>query len=231
MRHLRYILRPFFVALTISAVHAETVQKTVGSTPLNLPVPPAFCTLDQNNLRDGLFIAVITHLLQGTNKLVMTTADCAVLEKWRGGDNSAIQKYAIYYVPNAVENLTLPGETASLRKGLCDEMRKQGQATMDKAKEIASQRTREMNVDVKINDMTYIGVVDEDEHACYSAILVRGVGTDSKPFAISGIITSTIIQAKPIFLALYNPYEGEQTVQNGVQKSKTIAADFESTNR
>lgn len=227
----RILLAAFALALQTLLVHAENATRKVGDAEFNFAVPREYCVLDENNYRDSLFISVVKSLLQGaSNKLILLTVDCDRLKTWRDGDNSNILKYAMYYIPSALENLTLPGESQSLRKGLCQDMRKQGDSTLDKAKEIVAQKAKEMSANFAINSTSYIGVVDEDEHGCYAALLVNVKDTNGKSIVISSIVTSTVIHSKPLFFAIYNKYDGPETTQEGVERSKAVAADLDKAN-
>lgn len=228
---LRILLAPLVLVAQLGSVHAENVVRTVGETDLNLVVPSKFCVLDQNNYRDAIFIAVVTKLLQGMNKLILLTADCNILAKWRGGDNSPMSQYAMYYVPNSVEKLTLPGDPHSLRQGLCRDMRKQGGATLDQAKEIIAKKAQEMSANISVSGTNFIGVVDEDDHGCYAALVVNVKDAAGKNIVISSLITSTVIRSKPIFFAIYDPYVNSETTQHQVRRSKTIAADLDRANK
>ncbi len=231
MIDLRRLIAIAGVTLCTDASFAEVVSRKVGVTEINLAVPAGFCVLDSGNYRDALFISTVTHFLQGTNKLILLSADCAVLEKWRSGDNSGIRKYAVYYTPNAFENLTLPGAADTLRKGLCQEMRQQGESTVDAAKALIAEKAKAMSSKLAVNNVNYIGVVAEDEHACYSTFLLGLKDGGGNDVMMSGVITSTIMRAKPIFIGIYDSYQGPETLQAGVDRSKVVAAELEASNR
>ena len=125
--------------------YAEDVERSVGGSSFNFTVPAQFCVLNESNGRDAQFIDVIKKLLQyAQNKLILLTADCDRLKAYRLGEISNITRYALYYIPDDYENNTLSGGDQELRKELCQDMRKQGDATLSGVKEIVGKAAKDL---------------------------------------------------------------------------------------
>lgn len=210
---------------------AENASRKVGDADFNFAVPNGFCVAEEKNPRDAIFINVVRTLLKGANNtLIVLTVNCERLKTWRAGENGNILRYAMYYLPTNLETTTLPGETKQLRDDLCKDMRKQGDATLSGVKDIVANAAKELNANIAVNSTKYIGVVDEDDHGCYAALLVGVKGGDGKNILMSSVVTSTVVHGKPLFLAVYDEYKGPETTQEDVGRSKVVLADFDKAN-
>jgi hypothetical protein len=219
------------LALQTLLVQAENVTRKVGDTEFNFAVPREFCVLEESNARDAIFINVVRTLLRGaSNKLILLTVNCKRLKTWREGVAGNILRYAMYYIPDNLENSTLPGDNKKLRNELCQDMRKQGDATLAGVKDIVANAARELNANIAVNSTKYVGVVDEDDNGCYAALLIGVKGGDGKNILMSSIVTSTVIHGKPLFFAMYNQYDGPDTAKEDVDRSRIVAADFDRSN-
>jgi hypothetical protein len=123
-----------------------------------------------------------------------------------------------------------PGDKRSLRKGLCEDMRKQGESTIDQAKEIIAQKAKEMSANISVSGTNYVGVVDEDNNGCYVALVVGIKDAAGKNTLVSCLITGTVIHEKPVFFAMYDPYVSPDTTEDEVKRSKVIGADLDKAN-
>jgi hypothetical protein len=219
------------LALQTLVVHSETAKRTVGGTDFAFAVPREFCVLSESNSRDAIFINVVSTLLKGaSNRLILLTVKCDRLKTWREGVGGNILRYAMYYIPNNLETAAFPGDTQKLRKDLCQDMRKQGDATLAGVKDIVANAAKELNANIAVTGTKYVGVVDEDDHGCYAALLINVKGGDGKTIVMSSIVTSTVVHSKPLFFAIYNEYQGPEATQEDVDRSRIIAADFDRAN-
>ncbi|HZV22060.1 MAG TPA: hypothetical protein VE986_11010 [Hyphomicrobiales bacterium] len=231
MRIHKSLLLAAALILPAAPALAETASRVVGSDSFNFAVPTQFCVLSDSNPRDLQFINVVRRLLQGANnKLILVMVDCQRLKTYRAGDNGNIVRYAIYYTPDPYESGTLQGDNQALRKELCQDMRKQGDATLSGVKEIVAEAAKDLKANIAVNSTKYIGVIDEDSHGCYAALLIGVRGSDGKNLLMSSIVTSTVIHSKPLFFAMYNQYAGPETTQEDVARSKVVAANFDQAN-
>lgn len=228
----RILLLPLALAAQVALAQAESGVRTVGGVSFNLPAPKGFCVADEKHPIDAQFINVVSSLLSGAkNKLIMTTVDCGSLTKYRNRALDRLADYALYYTPYQVENVTLPGSDAAMRKEFCNAMRKQGNSTLDGVKDIVAQKAKELGQNFGVNSTSYIGVLDEDEHGCYSALLVGVSDGSGHTTIMSAVITSTVIRSKAIFLAYYAEYVSPETTTSGVQAAKMTAAELDAKNK
>jgi hypothetical protein len=230
------VYRIFFLSLalpfSIAAANADSVTRSLGAANLDFVLPKGHCLLEESNSYDARFINVVRTLFQGAkNTLILATAECGTRARLRSGAGEKVLNYAAYYTPDNLVADTVAGETKALRKSLCDDMRKQGQATLAGVKDIVAEKAKELRAKIAVTSTNYIGVIDEDDHGCYAALLVGVKGGDNSVTLMSSIVTSTVIHSKVFFMAYYSEYKGPKTTQLGVQASKDTAAKLDKRNR
>jgi hypothetical protein len=171
-----------------------------------------------------------TLLRNSKNTLIVLSMDCDRQLTYRNGVEGDIYDYSSYYIPEKHVTPTLKGDKAKFRKSLCNDMRKLGDATLAPVKDIVANAEKELNEEnVTVSSTKMIGVVGEDQHACYSALLV-GLRTDSNSILMSALIMATIVRGKPIFSAIYHEYKGPETTQRSLEEAKSLAAEFDARN-
>jgi len=219
------------LASQVVFAHADTVTRTVGSERFDFVVPKGQCVLEDSNPYDAKFIHVVSTLFQGAkNTLIVATVECGRRARLRKGETGNILNYTAYYTPDSFVNSTVDGETQSLRKGLCADMRKQGDATLAGVKDIVAEKAKELRAKIAVTSTSYIGVIDEDTHGCYAALLVGVKGADGKAILMSSVVTSTVIRSKPLFLAIYSEFKGPETTQAGVDAAKATFFELDQKN-
>lgn len=233
MRLRALFLVPLALALQIGSARSESVVRAVGGVDLNFSVPSNYCALGEDDKRDAVFInAMNTFLRNSGNRLILVMMECARLKTWRAGVNGPVLDYVTYYIPVASEAGTLPGDARSIRKVLCDSFRKQGDfsGALDRAKEAAAKSAKELLANIAIENSRFVGVLDEDDHGCYSGLLL-GVKNGETSVLLSAVVMSTVIHAKPLFSAIYREYKGPESMQSELQVVKAEAAALDAGNR
>jgi hypothetical protein len=215
----------------VTFVDAAEVTRPVGGVQVNFPILNGHCLTEDSNRRDAIFINRMATLLRNAkNRLIVLSMDCGRQRTWRDGDEGNIYDYSSYYIPVVHETQTLKGNKAALRKSLCDSMRKQGDATLAPVKDMVANAAEELNSNVAVNSTKMIGVVGEDQHACYSALLIGVRTADNENILMSAFITATVVRGKPIFSAIYHEYKGPETTQRSLEEAKSLAAVFDARN-
>ncbi len=218
-------------ALPGASACADSVRRSVGGIPFDLALPKGHCVLEDSNSHDAQFIKITSTLFEAAGKtLIVATARCDSRAKLRAGHASRLTNYAAYYVPAPWLNTTLNGHKAALRKEVCNEMRKQGQEAPPDLKDRVAKAAREMNTKIGVTSTKLIGVLDEDDHGCYTGLLIGTKDAGGKVTLVSSVVTSTVLHSKGLFLAYYNDYAGPETARTGVEASKATAAELDRTN-
>jgi len=216
---------------SVAFTHAAEVTRPVGGVQVNFPILNGYCLAEDSNDRDAIFIERMATLLRNSkNRLIVLSMDCGRQLTWRNGVEGDIYDYSSYYIPENHVTPTLKGDKAELRKTLCNDMRKLGDATLAPIKDMMANAEKELNENgVTVSSTKMIGVVGEDKHACYSALLV-GLRTATDNILMSVFIIATVVRGKPIFSAIYHEYKGPETTQRSLEEAKSLAAEFDAKN-
>jgi hypothetical protein len=215
----------------VTVADAAEVTRPVGVVNVNFPILNGFCLTEDSNPRDAIFINQMATLLRNSkSRLIVLSMDCGRQRTWREGDEGNIYDYSSYYIPVVHEAPILKGNKAALRKTLCTNMRKQGDATLRPIKDIVANAAEELNTNVAVNTTKMIGVVGEDQHACYSALLVGVRTPNNESIMMSALIIATVVRGKPIFSTIYHEYKGPETTQRSLEEAKSLAAAFDARN-
>jgi hypothetical protein len=215
---------------SVALTHGAEVTRPVGGVQVNFPILHDHCLAEDSNARDAVFINRMATLLRNAkSRLIVLSMDCDRQRTWRDGDEGNIYDYSSYYIPEKHLAPTLKGNKAQFRKALCNDMRKQGDAKLAPIKDIVAKAEKELNDNITVSNTKMIGVVGEDQHACYSALLV-GVRAGADNILMSAFIIATVVRGKPIFSTIYHEYKGPETTQRSLEEAKSLAADFDARN-
>src|SRR5262249_28991420 len=152
----------------VTVADAAEVTRPVGDVKVNFPILDGFCLTEDSNPRDAIFINQMATLLRNAkSRLIVLSMDCGRQRTWREGEEGNIYDYSSYYIHLVNEAPTLKGNKTAFRKSLCTNMRKQGDATLRPIKDIVANAAEELNTNIAINSTKMIGVVGQDQHACY----------------------------------------------------------------
>ena len=225
------LLAAIVLALQMAFAQAAEVVRAVGNTQITFPIQEGYCLAEESNPRDGIFINNMATLLRNAkNRLIVLMLDCARRTTLRNGVGGDILDYTSFYIPEANEAPIMEGDQASLRKDLCADMRKQGDATLAPVKDYVANAAKELNTTIAINSTKVIGVVGEDDHGCYLAILVGVRFAENKQLLRSVLITSTVVRGKLMFSGNYHEYKGPETTEQSLQEARALAEAFDAVN-
>jgi hypothetical protein len=229
-RMFRTVLALVVTILQPPLAEAGSVARSLGAERYNFPVPEGQCFLEDDNAGDAWFIERMKTLLKsGNTTLLALTAKCAARDALRSGFRGAIFDYAAYYAPNMALTNSLPGETQSLRKSVCSDIRKMRDVTPGDLKDVVEKSARDLQANIAVTNTKDLGVVDEDEHGCYSSVLI-GMRSGEKSTLTSSVVMSTVLRGKPVFLGVWSKYEGPETTIAGLQTLKAAALELDRQN-
>jgi hypothetical protein len=186
-------------------------QAQIGSVTLMLPAPEGHCQLTEQQPADARAIKVIGDALAGTqNELLAVSADCGQLEAWRASTVPALDDHAQYQTPIPAKDLYYP--RAPSVKQFCANARAQGEKTAAGATPDLNTRLEAAIKGAKYNETSFLGVLAEDDDACYFGQLLKmrtEIGTEKNQVTISA---TTLVKGKILFYNLYTVYRGPDTV-------------------
>jgi hypothetical protein len=144
---------------------------------LNLPPPAGYCELSEAQPSDaGMITAIGAMLDKGGNRLLVISAECRQLDDWQAGRRPLLANYAQYQTLKTWENSNLPAAPAEVIKGTCAQLRAQGEGLTTNMTPDVQRRFDEVMKTVKINEMKFLGVLDEGSTIPATQLCCSGYG-------------------------------------------------------
>jgi hypothetical protein len=224
----RFVFAAVLAAAATGATASETV---IGGVSINLPVPPGFCELSASNPADNNMITTIGGLVaKAGNKLLNMAADCQQLASWRAHKGNYLDDYAQYQTPAGQMDQLVASPQAAI-KDTCQTLRKQGSQLVANGTADMKSRIEETLKKVKLNEVSFLGVLDEDANACYAGQVQKmqvDNGSEKTQVILIGI---TVIKNKSIFVYRMAVYRGPDTAAGLLGQFKAMVATLSQANK
>ena len=211
--------------------HAQNLTGKMGQASFNLFVPQGYCEPNRSSSGERVFADYIDKAMENAKSRVMRSiASCAELQARRANSSSNIFDYIVYYFPQAVENTTLNGDRQANRKDACEDLRHQTDDAVKDVPDVVERTAREMRVKTSVKSIQYLGVLDEDQHGCYAALLSRNVDGKGTVYVMYVVVVRTVIHGKDLWAAVYSQYGDGAANTATLQLAKTTAAQLDQKN-
>jgi len=225
MRHLLLALTALVLCPAVGWCQSTIYQ--INGKSFDLPTPTGFCLPDAKNSNDALFIKAKTALMANYGYTVAKIA--ARCDELKRRDNP-VDLIIYYYYPDSTENQPpAQGSIQSQRKTICDDMRKETDASLSNVPDKVAETAKELHVNLSVSKVKSLGLLAEDSHACYSGILVTTKNA-AGPYIANVDYFGTVIHGKKIWASLYSKYQNPSESQKSLLLLESIAADLEAKN-
>ena len=213
-----------FLAATSSAMGG---QAQLGEVSVNLPPPQGFCDLSAAYPSDSRLLSAIGGLLgQGGNKLLGISADCGQLADWRSGRRPLLDDYAQYQTRLTTIDKP-PSETI---KQACASLRAEGEKILSNKMPDFKARIEAALTNVKVNQVSFIGVLAEEPRACY-ARLIQQVKTQAGTTKTQlNLFAVTTVKNRAIFVYRFAVYKDPDSITTMLPVFKKEVAAFFAAN-
>ncbi len=200
------------VLASMPLADAATVSVTVGGRPITLVIDPDQCELDRNDPSDSRVYDLVERGLAGQNQLLMAAADCLQIPPWRSGTRPTLDDFTQVQVNLALRERELGGREAATSREICTELRKQGDAIVN-GPEVTATRNRfnKLTDTVQLNATTFIGVVHEDDKACYAALVQKVRTEQGRDKLILSVFAHVVVRGRLLYI--YRFTEGDNFEQ------------------
>jgi hypothetical protein len=223
----RFVVISLFLGVTPSVVIGA--EATIGGVAIKLPAPAGFCDLSISNASDKRMLDIIGDLLtKSGNKLLGYSADCRQLTDWRTGKRKLLDDYMQYQTALATMNSSAPPEPI---QQTCATLRAEGEKILSNDLPDLKARAEKAIKNLKINETTFIGVLNEEPTGCYAGIiqsLRTEVNTEKTQVSV---FAATIIKNKAVFVYRFAIYQNPDSVSDLLNKLKVDVAALYAANR
>lgn len=220
------------VLSSMPAADARNVSVSIGGRQITLVIDPDQCELDRKNPSDKRVYDLVERGLEGQNQLLLAAADCQQIPPWRNGIRPTLDDFTQVQVKLTFREVDLTGQEASTSREICNVLRRQGDAIVS-GPEV--QRTRErfnsLSDSVKLNEATFIGVVYEDDQACYAS-LVQKVRTDQgRDKLVLTVYAHVVVRGRLLYLYRYTEGDRFEQLEKMTQLLRRSVAAHLAANR
>ncbi len=220
------------VAGSASAQVAPGPIKTVdiGGRPVQLVVPAGQCELDRQHQFDASVLDLATRAIAGANEMLLHTAECVSLDGARTGRVQYLSDFTQVQVSLQFRKTELRGQEAAAAKEICQSLRTDGAQIEKQAGAEIKDRVKNLQAGIAVNETRALGVLGEDQNACYSGILMNVQTPTGETRLILGVYAMGVLNGRLVFLYRFvaNPPAG--AVDNMVQLQQQLMRDHVALN-
>jgi hypothetical protein len=228
---MRILVAAVGLALAVGMSGAFAAEVIIGGVSIKLPVPADFCELSENNPSDKRMVTTTSSLVEKSgNKLVGISADCRQLADWRAGKRQLLDDYGQYQTPIAQMDQLVAAPKDSIHQ-LCSTLRAQGNDVVSTVAPDVKANIESALKKVKVNNMAFVGVLAEDDTACYGAQIQKMQaenGADKTQIILIGI---TVLKNKYIFADRFAVYASTDATSALLAKLQSTVAALHAANK
>jgi hypothetical protein len=219
----------FVLAVVAGGVWAADVS--IGGVPITLPPPAGFCDLTASQPADNRALTMVggAHEKAG-NRLLAFSADCQQLADWRAGKRPFLDNIAQVLADIADMDKTVASPKAFIH-ATCAKLRAtQGNPLDPSVTSDIKSRIEAASATVRLNSLEIVGVLGEDDTACYMAQIEKMTenGVDS---TVLNLISITVVKNKLISVTRFDPYTGADATPGLFKKLQDTIAALHAANR
>ena len=196
-------------------------QVQLGAARLNLVPPAGHCFLDETQPSDARLAGILRQVFGGELRMLGAFADCAQLRSWRTGQRKTLSDYGQFLVPVDFIDKKLDGPSQPYVETICKIMRDSGGQLLDQSAPTVKQRFEEALKGAQMNEMRFLGVVGQDETACYFGLIQKLVTEHGDPKTQVDVSAIAFVSGKMIYSNLYAVHEGDQTLSELMERQQT----------
>ena len=222
-----------FVALPATAQQRNTpaqLSVDIGGRPVQLLIPEGQCALDRNQRYDASVLDLATRAIQGANEMLLHTADCTNLQSARNGQTRYLNDFHQAQVALQFKATELRGQEAAAAKEICQSLRVDGAKIEKEVGGEIKDRVKNLQAGIQVNETKALGVLAEDQSACYSGILMNVQTPTGDTRIILGVYAMAVLNGRLVFLYHFIAEPPAGAVDRLVEQQKVIVRQHVAAN-
>jgi hypothetical protein len=228
---LRMLTSALALTLLSAAASAQTapapLDVNLEGRTVRLIAPAGHCTLDRSQEVDRQVLD-LTQRAIGQNDLLLYSTDCRSLTEMRARRLNVLSDFAQVQITRSLRAVDLTGQEAQSIQQVCNELRTNNDLARQVDQEIKD-RVRDLQRNIAINETRPLGVLGEDQTACYSGALIN-VSDSNGARLVIGIYAITVLNGRMIFLYRFNANPSEGVVQRLLDLQRVAVRDHLAAN-
>jgi hypothetical protein len=220
-----------FFVFTMGLSNAMAAETVLAGVSIKLPTPDGFCELSASNPGDNHVVTIISGVVEkGGNKLLGMSADCQELADWRAGRRNLLDDYGQYQTRTALMDQLVPSPQAAVSEA-CSAMRTAGKQMVNSVSSDTKSIIENALKSVKVNGLSFAGVLAEDQTACYAAE-IENLKTETGMEKIQLILIGfTVVKNKYLYVYRFSVYDPSTPVEGLLTKLQSTVALLQAANK
>ncbi len=212
-------------SITATLGNAENrTEVKLGEAKLGLEPPAGHCFLDESQPSDARLVGLLQTIFRGELRMLGAFADCSQLKSWRTGKRKTLSDYGQFLVPLTFLDKKVDGSPKAYVDTVCNTLRQNGGELINQSAPQVKQRFEEALKGAKMNEVRFLGVVGQDEHACYFGLIQNIITEFGDPKTQVDVSAVAFISGKMIYINLYAVHEGDFTLGEVFERQKANVA-------
>ena len=196
----------------------------IGAQELGLEPPAGHCFLDESQPSDARLVGILHVSFGGTLRMLGAFADCSQLKSWRTGARKTLSDYGQFLVPLDFLDKKVEGAAKPYVDTICKTLRESGGEIIAQSAPAVKQRFEQALAGAQMNEVRFLGVVGEDENACYFGLIQKIVTEFGDPKTQVDVSAIAFISGKMVYSNLYAVHEGDFTLGEVFERQKLNVA-------
>ena len=218
------------MTLASPALAQQPVAVDIAGRTVRLVVAPGQCAFDRNQAADRRIFDLASRAIAGQNELLLHTGECRNLAELRAGRARSLNDFAQAQVSIQLKTVELAGREAESVLAVCNELRNQGDKIAKDVNTDIKDRVRNLQSGIAVNETRSLGILAEDNTACYSGIILNIADSISKSRLIVGVYAITVLSGRLLFLYRYAADPGDGALQRLLDQQRKAVADHLAAN-
>jgi len=221
-----------FLSIILFAAGAFGKSAKVGTSTINFIPPAGYCEFEVGQPGDDRMLQAIRGMVEPIgNSLLAAATDCEQLKDWRSGSRKVLSDMTQYQTITSWMDKDLSQGADTLIKNTCATLRTEGEKIASNMLPEVKARASEVIEGMNVNDMRFLGVVDESPGLCYAALLQKFRSPSGTDVTQVGVYANLIVKGKVFYFYQFSPYTGPESVPLVLAKHKNNVAAFIAANK
>jgi len=227
--HILRIGAIFVLAAVASGAWAADVS--MGGVSIKLPAPAGFCDLSPGHPADNRALTVFGAASEKeAGRLFGISADCQQLADWRAGKRP-LPDDRVHFQTSIANMTEVVASPKAFIHTMCALLRAKGNEFGSAAVPDVKSKIEGAVANVKVNSQEFVGVMAEDDTACYAArIMKMRTPTDGDKTHLH-LTSITVLKNKGIYVFRYAPYTSADATLGVLGKLKDTIAALHAANK
>lgn len=235
---LRSIVVAAFTTIGLMSLPAAAQQRNapaqvtvdIGGRQVVLLVPDGQCALDRSQRYDASVLDLASRAIQGANEMLLHTADCNNLQNARTGRTPYLNDFHQAQVALQFKATELRGQEAAAAKEICQSLRVEGAKIEQQVGGEIKERVKNLQAGIQVNETKALGVLGEDQSACYSGILMNVQTPSGDKRIILGVYSMLVLNGRLVFLYHFIAEPPGNAVDRLIEQQKQIVRQHVAAN-